>query len=65
MNGETKKCGCREVVTRVYRELRDREIPDGWAFDTATRIYRLHHPEANPANARETIAAWVGTGIAR
>lgn len=52
-------CGCRVVVTRAYRELKEREIPDIWAFDTATRIFLMHHPEIPETEARFTIADWV------
>ena len=51
-----KTCNCRTVVTRVYRELRDRNIPVPSAFDTATRIFRLHHPDAGEQDARRIVA---------
>jgi hypothetical protein len=54
-----KTCNCRTVVTRVYRELRDRNIPVPSAFDTATRIFRLHHPETLENDARHTISGWL------
>ena len=47
------------MVTRVYHELRDRNIPDPSAFDTAARIFRLHHPETLERDARHTIADWL------
>jgi len=52
-------CGCRAVVVRTYRELRERQIPDLWAFDTAARIFRMHHPEFSDCEARFTIAGWI------
>jgi len=52
-------CNYRTVVTRVYRELRDRNIPDPSAFDTATQIFRLHHPDSLERDARHTIADWL------
>jgi hypothetical protein len=59
MCDDTTNCNCRTVVTRVYRELRDRNIPDPSAFDTAARIFRLHHPETRERDARHTIANWL------
>lgn len=59
MCGDASRCGCRAVVTRVYRELRQRNIPDASAFDTAARIYRPHHPKAAPHIARHVIAEWL------
>jgi len=56
---KSKNCACRIVVTRAYRELRDRKLPDIQAFDTAARIYRLHHPEVLESDARFTIAEWL------
>lgn len=53
-------CGCRIAVTRVYRELKQRNIPDVAAFDTATAIFRLHHPEVPLFEARYAIAEWLG-----
>ena len=52
-------CGCRVVVTRVYRELRARHVPDAAAFDTAATILRLHHPEVAVPDARFTLAEWL------
>ena len=46
-------------MTRVYRELRDRNIPAPSAFDTAARIFRLHHPETLERDARHNNADWL------
>lgn len=54
-----KTCACRIAVTRVYRELRERNIPEISAFDTAATIFRLHHPEVPELKARFTIAEWL------
>lgn len=55
-------CGCRVVVVRTYRELRARNIPSRWAFDTAARIFRLHHPDIPDHEARRTVSRWCGAG---
>lgn len=59
MCDETKNCGCRVAVTRDYRELRERDIPEISAFDTAATVFRLHHPEALEREARFTVANWL------
>lgn len=55
---EQKPCGCRIIVTRVYRELKHRQIPEIAAFNTATIIFRTHHPEIGINDARFTVAEW-------
>jgi hypothetical protein len=52
-------CSCHLAVTRAYRELREKDVPELWAFDTATRIYLMHHPEVPESEARFTIAEWI------
>ena len=59
MCNEAKDCGCRVAVTRTYRELRERNIPEIPAFDTAVTIFRLHHPEVPDHESRFTIAEWL------
>ena len=56
---EVKGCGCRIAVTRVYRELKERRIPEVSAFDTAAMIFRLHHPEIPEQESRFTISEWL------
>ncbi len=59
MCNDRKNCACRIAVTRVYRELKERDISEVSAFDTAARIFRLHHPEIPERESRFTIADWV------
>lgn len=59
MCDESKDCSCHVAVTRAYRELRERDIPELSAFDTAATIFRLHHPEISERTARFTIAEWL------
>ena len=46
-------------MTRVFRELRERNIPEITAFDTAATIFRLHHPEVPERESRFTVAQWL------
>ena len=59
MCDEAKVCGCRVAVTRVYRELKERSIPEISAFDTAATIFRLHHPDVSERESRFTVAEWL------
>ncbi len=60
MCDKAKTCGCRIVVTRTYRELRARHVPQIWALDTAVRIFSLHHPEVSGTRSCITVAEWLG-----
>ena len=59
MCDQAKNCGCRIAVMRVFRELRERNIPEITAFDTAATIFRLHHPEVLERESRFTVAQWL------
>ena len=59
MGDEAKGCVCRVAVTRVYRDLRERNIPEILAFDTAATIFRLHHPDVSERESRFTVAEWL------
>ena len=50
---------CEEVVKRVFRELQERGVAEESAFDSATNVYRLHHPEVSEREARFRIAEWL------
>ena len=53
----TINCVCREAVSTAYRELRQRNVSEVSAFETATRLLRIHHPELGRRAAREQTAA--------
>lgn len=55
----TEGCECYAAVTRVYRELRARQVPDADAFHTATHVYQYHHPEAKAHEAPHQVALWL------
>jgi len=55
----TEGCDCYAAVTRVYRELRLRNVSDAQAFDTATLVYLFHHPEAPAREAPHQVARWI------
>ena len=51
---------CEEVVKRVFRELQENGVAEESAFKSATKVYRLHHPEVSEREARFRIAEWLG-----
>lgn len=53
----TIDCVCQNAVATAYRELRQRNVSETSAFETATRLLRIHHPEFGLRAARERTAA--------
>ena len=51
---------CKEIVKRVFRELQESGVAEEAAFESATNVYRLHHPEIPKREARFRIAEWLG-----
>lgn len=52
-------CGCRDAVSRVYQELREKGVDDDRAFRAATRVYHHWHPEVEASAIPFKIAPWV------
>ena len=52
-------CGCRIVVVRTYKELRDRKISEVISVDSVAKIYNLYHPRVSQSNARDTVIQWL------
>lgn len=50
---------CRKIVQRAFDELRRRGVAEIPAFDSATTLFRLHHPEVPLREARFKIAEWL------
>lgn len=50
---------CQAATTRAYRELRRKGVLDMEAFDVAVRVFRHHHPDTAPRDARFTVADWL------
>ncbi|OYQ35208.1 hypothetical protein CHU95_08215 [Niveispirillum lacus] len=53
---------CRSAVTRAYRDLRSRGVPDAYCLDAALAVYQWHHPEAEGDTAAAIVGSWVTTG---
>ena len=56
---------CERAVVTAYAELRDRGSADPEAFRACTTLYRIHHPEASIAEARDLVAEWIEHHIVR
>ena len=63
MCNEMTGCGCRIVVVRTYKEIRERKISEVISLDTVTKIYSLHHPSVSQSNARDTVTQWLDNDI--
>jgi hypothetical protein len=50
---------CREAALRAYAGLRASGVVDLRAFEAAVTVYRHHHPESPPRQARHVVAEWL------
>ncbi len=50
---------CRDAAVRAYAALRASGVIDPRAFEAAVTVYRYHHPEALPRQARHIVAEWL------
>lgn len=52
---------CRTASVRAYRELRTLGTTDLDAFEAASRVLLLHHPDLGAPGARQVLATWLDT----
>jgi hypothetical protein len=50
---------CRQAAVRAYEALRASGVIDPHAFDAAVTVFRYHHPDALPLQARHIVAEWI------
>ena len=50
---------CERIVKRVFKELKESGVEEVSAFESATTVYRFHHPEVPEREARFKIAEWL------
>ena len=50
---------CERAVVTAYRELRESGADDFSAFRACASLYRIHHPEASPNEARRLVSEWI------
>lgn len=56
---------CERAVVTAYRELRDSGTDDFSAFRACASLYRIHHPEASPSEARRLVSEWIDHHVVR
>ena len=56
---------CERAVVTAYRELRDGGTDDFSAFRACASLYRIHHPEASPNEARRLVSEWIDHHVVR
>ena len=56
---------CERAVVTAYRELRDTGTDDFSAFRACASLYRIHHPEASPNEARRLVSEWIDHHVVR
>lgn len=56
---------CERAVVTAYRELRDTGADDFSAFRACASLYRIHHPESSPNEARRLVSEWIDHHVVR
>lgn len=54
-------CDCRTAVLRTFDELRKRNMSETAALESATAVFRFHHPEIPATDALKTVDEWIET----
>lgn len=52
-------CDCRTAVLRTFDELRKRNMSETAALESATAVFRFHHPEIPATDAFKTVDEWI------
>jgi len=50
---------CEQAVLTAYQDLRLHGTPQPSALEACATLYRTHHPDASPTDARTLITAWL------
>lgn len=53
------RCDCRTAVLRTFDELRKRQMSETAALESATAVFRFHHPEVPALDALKTVDEWI------
>lgn len=54
---------CRSAVTRAYREMQSRGVPEPHCLEAALAVYQWHHPEMGTPLAADIVGSWVSTAL--
>ena len=55
-------CRCRPAVRRAFSGMMTSGAGERTAMDVGCRVYRYHHPEVPPIQARDIVQVWVYQG---
>lgn len=50
---------CRTAVTRAFNELRNRDVAEEFALESAATVFHFHHPAVSEHDARQVVREWV------
>ena len=56
---------CERAVVTAYRDLRVQGTSRATAFEACTHLYRIHHPDAAPGEARRLVVGWIDHHLVR
>lgn len=59
---EKSPCVCKTAVLKAYNGLIDHDLPDSFAREAATLVYRHHHPEDSKELSRLKVESWIHAG---
>ncbi len=55
-------CKCKLAVLQAYNDMIGDEMPQRYAREAATRVYRHHHPEESKELSSLTVESWIHAG---
>ena len=50
---DRKKRKCNDAISKAYKSLREKKLPDDWTAGVGTAIYQFHYPTASRNVATE------------
>lgn len=61
-NNSDAMCKCKMAVLNAYNGLLEHELPESFAREAATLVYRHHHPEDSKELSRLKVESWIHAG---
>jgi hypothetical protein len=59
---EKTLCKCKAAVLTAYHEMLGHSMPECFAREAATLVYRHHHPEDTKELSRLKVESWIHAG---
>jgi len=50
---ERKERECHDAISKAYKSLREKKLPDDWTAGVGMAIYQFHYPKASKTVAAE------------